>query len=68
MDEEIVKRKPRTPAAPVRQVGVKVDKALCDEYEKTFNETVWIRKEMSMLLEQYMRDRLARYRKNHPKG
>lgn len=67
MEDALVKRQPK-PRAPTRKIFADVDKALLDEYEKVFKQKVWIVKERTMLVEQYMRDRLASYKKNHPKG
>ena len=67
VEEELVKKQPKA-QAPTRTAGARVDKALLDEYEKVFKKRVWIQRERAMLIEQYMRDRLASYKKNHPKG
>ena len=64
--EELVIQQPK-PKAPTKAVRVLVDRDLLLEYESTFKKTIWVAKERTMLLEQYMKDRLASYKKNHPK-
>ena len=66
MESDLVKKQPK-PAVPTRNCVIRVDKALLDEYEKVFKKTIWVERERAMLLEQYMKDRLANYYKNHPK-
>ena len=66
MTEELVIQQPK-PKAPTKAVRVLVDRDLLLEYESTFKKTIWVAKERTMLLEQYMKDRLASYKKNHPK-
>lgn len=62
--EEIVKKQPE-PEIPKRHLGLKVEKAIYDEYERVFDKKVWIHTELAMLVNQYMRDRLASYKNNH---
>ena len=66
MTEELVIPQPK-PKPPTKAVRVLVDRDLLLEYESTFKKKIWVAKERTMLLEQYMKDRLASYKKNHPK-
>ena len=66
MTEELVIPQPK-PKTPTKAVRVLVDRDLLLEYESTFKKKIWVAKERTMLLEQYMKDRLAAYKKNHPK-
>lgn len=62
--EILVKKEPE-PVVPKRHLQLKVARSIYEEYEKVFDKRVWIKTELSMLVEQYMRDRLASYKKNH---
>lgn len=53
---------------PRRSLTLMVEKSVMHEYEAVFSATMIIRKELALLCEQYMRDRLARHKIKLKKG